>query len=62
MLVVEPWELGERVAYRLTINEKIRRSQGDMLGGEPCIRQSPKMSPVPARPVVFHSPRPEAPP
>ncbi len=40
----------------LTINEKIRRSQGDMLGGEPCTKQSPKISPVPAGPVAENNP------
>ena len=30
------------------MTEKIERSQGDMLGGEPWTRQSPKISAVPA--------------
>src|SRR4030095_7566967 len=47
------WESGRlkavgRLATGLRISEKIRRSQGDMLAGEPCTMRSPKMRPVPA--------------
>ena len=34
------------------IGYSIERLQGDMLGGEPCTRQSPKMSAVPAGPAA----------
>ena len=38
------------IGFRMT--EKIRRSQGDRLGGEPWTRQSPKIRAVPAGPVA----------
>ena len=38
------------------MTEKMERSQGDMLGGDPWTRQSPKISAVPATPVAVWSP------